>query len=256
MTIESLSMKGMPFTPIDPSWLMESSAFLSDDPKLVRASTQLLWAAWRAEPAGSVPADMARLGAACNLTAIEVGEHYEALTEGWELRDGRLHHIKMSALCARIGDRFGDVIAKLAEQAAAVIQAPEEFELVGPDVEARTKGRRLIPPNFGLSPVREAWLEAKGFRTVEDRQFIMEKFISHAKRLNEKFNNWDAAFENFALKENMRLLPSNQNGATPVLPGNAPFRSRASRWGSAANGEAAQGHNASMLVSAAREAGR
>jgi hypothetical protein len=223
-------MQGLPYTPIDPHWLTESSAFLSDDPKLVRASVRLLNAAWRGEPAGSVPADMLRLGEVCGLSAVEVGEHYEELTEGFELRNGRMHHVKMSALCARIGEKFGDVIAKLADQAAAVVQAPEEFELTAPVVEARTKGRRQIPAGFGRTPDRDKFMASKGFASDEDKDFMMEKFVLHCKSNNEMFNDWDSAFKKFAMKEDLRNIPSRKN-QVPLVNHSSSFSSRAARFG-------------------------
>jgi hypothetical protein len=250
MAHENISMKGLSYVPIDPAWLAESRAFHSSNPKLVRAPLLMLMHAWQAEPAGSIPADMQRMGAICGLTDIEVGEHYDALTDGWVLREGRFHHEKLADLCARMHEKFADALGRLADQAAAVVQSPEEFELTAPEMESRTKGRRLIPSNFGITPKREAWLISKGFRTVEDREFILEKFVTNAKRSNAMWNNWDAAFENFALKEDMRHLPSNGNTVVPLV-GVAGFQSRASRFGSAQRGEAAVDHNQTMMAAAA-----
>jgi hypothetical protein len=242
------SMKGFAYTPIDPSWLMESAAFLSDNPKVVRAAVRLLNTAWAAEPAGSVPADHLRLGAACGLTSAEVGEHYESLTEGYELRGGRLHHIKMSELCGRIAEKFGDVIERLADQAAALPQSPEDFALEAPKAESRTKGRRLLPSNFGRTPSLDAFLTAHGFETDADKDFIVEKFVLHSKKGSDKWNDWDAAFKNFAMKEDRRNLPSSRGATVVPLMHTHGFGGRAGRYGN--GGETAANLNASRMAQA------
>lgn len=253
MNTPSISMRALPFVPWDPTWVLENRAFLSGDARLVRAVPKLLMYAWHAEPAASIPGDMQRIGALCGLTDAEVGQHFDDLLEGWAMRDGRYFHVAMAALSERIAAKFGDVLENLADQAAAVVQAPEEFELTPPVVESRTKGRRLLPKDFGLTTELRAWLQANGFEGEADFNFIMEKFKTHAQKDSQKANNWDAAFKNFALKENKRYLPSRQGDRVVPLATAAGFGGRAARWGagapygSAARGEEAVNHNRDML---------
>lgn len=244
----TLSMKGLPYAPINPTWVLESRAFHSDDARLVRAATNMLLHAWRGEPAGSVPADMQRLGGLCGLSHELVTEHWGELTEGWTLRGERLFHNGMSGLCERLHAKFPDVLESLADQAAAVVQAPEEFELVPPTVESRTRGRRLLPKDFQLTDRRRLWLKGHGVEVTEDQDFVFEKFVSHYRRLNEKMNDWDAAFENFALKEDKRRLPSQQRAVVVPLTGPGGFAagSRAGRYGGAGRGQQAVDHNLQM----------
>jgi hypothetical protein len=196
----------------------------------VRAVTKLLFYAWRATPAGSIPADMQRIGSLCDLTDQEVGQHFDDLLDGWQMREGRYCHVAMSALCERVSMKFGDVLESLADQAAAMPQAPEEFELTPPTVESRTKGRRLLPKDFGIAPAMRLWLQQNGFDTDEDCTFILEKFRTYAQKDSVKANDWDAAFKNFALKENKRNLPSRQTAVVP-LAGGPGFTGRAQRYG-------------------------
>jgi hypothetical protein len=246
MSATQLSMKGLPFTPFDAAWILESRAFLSDDPRIVRAVSRMLFYAWLAVPAASVPADAQRLANASGLTPEEVTEHWTELTDGWTMREGRLFHDEMSALCERIANRFPDLLELMGTQAAAMVQAPEDFELTAPTVESRTKGRRLLPRDWALTPQLRLWLKAQGIVDEQDQNFVTEKFITHFRRTNEKMNDWESAFKNFALKEDHRRLPS----ATRVVPlvgaGGAPG-SRAERFGSAGRGEAAVNHNRDVL---------
>ncbi|MEJ8837593.1 hypothetical protein [Ramlibacter sp. AN1133] len=251
MTASPVSMQGLALVPFDPAWLLENRAFLAGDPKLVRAVPKLLIHAWRATPAGSIPADFQRIGSLCDLSDTQVGEHFDDLLEGWELRDGRFFHIAMSALCEKVAAKFGEVLSDLQAQAAAMPQAPEEFELTAPTVEARTKGRRLLPKDFMLTDERRLWLKAHGFETSEDQDWILEKFVTWARKDSEKMSNWEAGFHNFCLKENKRFLPSRQTAVVPLAPPNGALsrsqRYGGSAYGSANRGEQAVDHNMQML---------
>lgn len=258
MNNASISMKGLPFVPMDESWLLENRAFLSGNPRLVRAVPKLLMYAWRAQPAGSIPSDMQRIGSLCGLTDEEVGEHFDDLLAGWTIREGRYFHVGMSTLCERIASRFPEVLENLEAQAAAVVQAPEEFELAPPVVEARTKGKRLLPKDFGLTPDLRLWLQAHGFEGEDDFGFVMEKFKTHYQRSSEKMTNWDAAFKNFALKENKNYLPSRQARVVPLAsaqPGfgrHARYGAGGNSYGSATRGESAVDHNRQVLGGGSR----
>lgn len=253
MSTTPLTMAALPFTPIDPAWILESRAFLSGNARLVRAVSLMLFYAWKATPAGSVPPDAQRLASLCSLTDAEVSEHWEDLTDGWTLRDGRLFHDAMSALCERVAARFPDLLDVMAAQAAAIVQAPEEFELTAPTVESRTKGRRLLPRDWALTPELVLWLKAQGIDDEADQNFIAEKFKTHYQKSSEKLNDWTAAFKNFALKEDRRRLPS----ASRVVPlvAAAGVGARASRYGSAAAGAQSVAHNRDVLRGGGSRAG-
>jgi hypothetical protein len=240
-------MKGLPYVPLDPSWLEESAAFQSENPRVVRALLKLLAYAWNATPAASIPTDFRVIASVTGLTEIEVGDHHASLFAGWTLRDGRLHFDKMFSICERIQSRFADTLQSLAEQAAAVIQSPEDFNLAPQEFVSASKGRRILPKNWGLNPNLRDWLTANDFSTEEDVAFIVQKFITHYRSVGGKMLDWDQAFQNFCLKENRRNLPSNMTRSL-VTAGAIP--SRMARYGAA--GVAAGMHNQDVMAAAHR----
>lgn len=247
MNTISISLKALPYVPLDPQWLVESAAFHSPKADVVRAIVNMLSYAWRATPAGTIPADFEGIARISGLDAIAVGEHYDALTAGWELRGDRLHHVQMCELAARIAAVHGETLERWGDQAAVVMQSPEDFMLTcqGPEeTSARTKGRHLLPPTFTLTDTRRAWMANSAVKIVDpaDQDFVFEKFRSGALRDNSKFNNWDMAFENYVLKENLRNLPSRQGLVPLVTPG---VSGRVGRFGS--RGAVAENHNVSVM---------
>lgn len=239
---EPTIMKGLPYVPLDPQWLAESPAFASSNPRLVRAVMRLLAHAWGSSPAGSLPSSFTMLANISNLTEVEIGEHHDDLFSGWTLKDGRLYFTPMSALCERISARYGDTLASIADQAAAVIQSPEDFVLTPTEVSSPAKGKHRIPKGWRLTDALRVWLIAHGFPTEQDHDFIVTKFTSHYRSRGEMMLDWDQAFQNYALKENRSGLPSNASRLPPfaAAPG-----SRAARFGNA--GQVAREHNESVF---------
>lgn len=255
----TLSMKALPFTPIDPAWILESRAFHSNDPEVVRAVPRLLMYAWHADPAGSVPTDLPRFSAAAGLQVSVARDHWDELTEGWTLRDGRLFHDAMAALAVRIGVRFAPVLADLEAQMAATMAAPEEFELTPPQMASRNKGKRALPANYPLTEEMRTWMAAhRGVTDPADQDFIHTKFVTHFTSNGQRMVDWRATWENWVLKENLRNLPSAQNPpSTPIPLGRqGQTLSRADRfggaarpagWGTANRVEQSLDHNRSLL---------
>jgi len=247
---EPLNMRGMPYVPLDPQWIAESPAFHSSNPQVVRACLNLLTYAWAAVPAGTVPAGFKALASITGLSEQDLGESHDDLFQGWELIDGRMRFLPMYAVCDRVSARYGDVLSKLADQGVAVMQAPEEFELVAEEVAPQTKGRTKLPNTWKVSPDLMVWLRSKDYTAPEDIEFVTEKFMSHFRATGELRSRWDDSFRNFVLKENVMNLPSRR--LRPLQSG-AQGSSRANRFGSA--GVAAQAHNGSVLAAAAERAG-
>ncbi|CAN0083554.1 unnamed protein product [Phaeothamnion confervicola] len=248
---ESISMRGMSYVPLDPQWMTESPAFQSGNPALVRAFVKLLTYAWQAVPAGTVPSSFRVIGDICGLTEQQVGDHHAELFEGWELHEGRLRFMPLYALCGRVSARYADVLGQLQDQAAGVMQAPEEFELRAPEVvTSAKKGKHRLPKDWKPSERLRQWLSEHDFITPEDCEFIVEKFTSHFHANGEMRLNWDDSFRNYALKENRLNLPSRRLRMPPVSGAGG---GRAARFGAA--GVASQAHNASVLSGAAQRAG-
>lgn len=240
---DAVSMMGMGYVPIEPQWLMESDAFHHADARVVRAAYLMLQSAWQARPAGSIGSSFKAIARVCALTETEVGEHYDALTAGWELRGDRLCHIGMTRLCCRLVDRFGDVIEQIALQSAVVTQAPEAFELTAPQpVSARTKGRHKLPADFCISPQMRKHMIAEGFVTEEDQNWIFNLHKSWAKSSGVLRNDWESSLENFVSKGPKRNIPSRAATA------HVPLLTRPNRFGLA--GMESQAHNQSVMQAA------
>ncbi len=243
---DGISMMGLGYVPIEPQWLMESDAFHHGNPRVVRAAYLMLQTAWSSRPAGSVVASYAAIARACNLTETEVGEHYDALTAGWELRGERLCHIGMSDLCERLAQRFGPVLEQIALQAALVVQDPDDFELSSPEpTSRRTKGRHRIPANFCISPQMRQHMINEGFVTEEDQEWIFKLHKSWAESSGVMRNNWEASLENFVSKEPKRNIPSRaKSEVVPLLA----RTTRTNRFG--LSGGTAHVHNESVMQAA------
>lgn len=237
----------MAYLPFDPSWLDEADVFHHRDGRVVAAGFAMLVAAWRSEPAGSIGASFKALSRASGLSEIEVGEHYEVLTHGWQLRDDRLYHIKLSDLCERLHERFAPALEQIALQAAVVVQAPEDFTLQAPEPEhRRTRGRTKFPAVLPITNEIRQHMLKEGFVTQEDQDWIFTKHRDWARAEGVLRNDWAASLCSFVSKEHKRNIPSRQT-ASVVSPMARSGLSRQNRFGSA--GFAAENHNASMMAS-------
>lgn len=237
-----VSMAAVPCLPLQAAWLNESPAFQSPVANVVRAAFQMLDRAWRSIPAGTLPSQPAILAPMVGLTQTEMAQHFEVLTAGWELHDGRFVHEGLSDLARRIWVSQADALDHLASTAPVVIQAPEEFELVSQDSVAASplKGKRRLPHDFGLTPELREWLRTTMFiEDAADQDFLMNKFLDYARNKNEKYSNPVAGFRLFASREDLRRLPSRQNGAR-----NSVFE-RMTRFGN--GGESATNRNRDVL---------
>ncbi len=240
------SMMGMGYVPIEPQWLMESDAFHHSDARVVRAAYLMLQSAWQSRPAGSIGSSFKAIARVCTLSEMEVGEYYDVLTAGWELRGERLCHLGMTQLCQRLVARFGEAIEQIGLQAAVVVQDPLEFELVAPEpVSRRAKGRHKFPADFCISPAMRKHMMYEGFVTEEDQNWIFKLHKSWAESSGVMRNNWESSLENFVSKEPKRNIPSRANSeVVPLLSRTA----RPSRFGVA--GAASQTHNQSVMQAA------
>jgi len=201
---------------------------------------KLLERAWASTPAGTLPTSFSALANITGLSEAEVGDHHEALFHGWVLVDGRLRFEPMSSLCERIAVRYADAFQAIADQAAAVVQSPEDFVLTPTEVGSPVKGKHRIPKGWKLTDTLRLWLVGNGFASTDDHEFIVNKFTSHYRSKGDMMLDWDQAFQNFALKENRLNLPS---GASRLPAFSA--ESRSARFG--AGGQQARKHNADVF---------
>lgn len=247
-----MSMAAVPCLPLQAAWLLEAPAFHSGEAKVVRAAVLMLERAWRSIPAGTLPVNHTVLAPMLGLDEHEMGQHFSLLTEGWTLSDGRLVHPGMHAAAARIWLSQGESLDALAAKAAVVVQDPDAFELVPTDAVSASplQGRRRLPASFGLTPDLRAWLAKDlGVPDEQDQDFILGKFVAHARSRNEKYADPEAGFKVFASRENLRFLPSRQRGAEATAGGLIERMSR--RYGNA--GESATNKNRETLERVLRE---
>ncbi len=245
-------MLGLGYVPVEPQWLTESDAFHHSDARVVRAAYLMLQTAWQSRPAGSIGSSFKSIARACGLNETQVGEYYEVLTVGWELRGDRLHHLGMSELCERLSQRFGPALEQIALQSALLVQDPADFELSSPEpVSRRTKGRHKLPANFCISPAMRQHMISEGFVTEEDQEWIFKLHKSWAESSGVMRNNWEASLENFVSKEPKRNIPSRiKNEVVPLLARTA----RPNRFGLA--GSATQTHNQGLMQAARNQESR
>lgn len=231
--------------PLRERWLTEHPLFLSGDARLVRAVVKMLMAAWRSSPAASLAPSYMVLADTTGLTEAEIAEHYEDLTYGWELRDERLFHVEMHALCDRLERRHGELISVMAEDMALAVQDPEHFELTAAiDEGKKHRGRRALRPSWRPSMDTLKDLAAMGITASEDVDYIVEKMRLWARSKGEKRSDWDATLLNFARNEPQSNLPTfrNRSPVVPLVPtAGSRFASLVSR------GEAAVHHNENVF---------
>lgn len=250
-----VSMAGLGYVAIAPRWLMESEAFHHGDGRVVRAAFLMLQSAWQAEPAGSIGSSFKAISRASGLSEVEVGEHYETLTAGWELRGERLCHLGMSALCERLASRFGPVLEQIELQSAILPQAPEDFELSCPEpVSRRTKGRHRLPADFRISDRMRQHMISEGFVTEEDQEWIFNLHKSWAQSSAVMRNDWEASLENFVSKEPKRNIPSRAKASDSAIALVSRVPARPNRFGLA--GQSSRDHNQSVLAAARSQEGR
>lgn len=248
----------LPYMPLNEQWLAEHPLFLSGDARLVRACMRMMLRAWRSVPAGSLLPSFSALADVTGLTEREIQENYSDLTHGWELRDERLFHVELSDLCDRITRRHGEFLEQVAEDAATLIQGPEDFTLTLSAAEpSKNKGKRAFPKNFVPSQDTRRKLAVLGISTDEDVAHLVEVMSNWALSKGEKRSNWDATLMIFANSEAKANLPSFRS-AIPLVGTSAPSRF----GGLLAKGDAALRHNRSAFdrvregqASASREHG-
>ena len=231
------TLGGLPYLPLNPAWVQESPCFLSGDASLVRAGINMLVAAWRNAPKTSIPSSYPSLSLITGLPEASIASAFPALVYGWELHEGRLVHVEMQKFCDALWARHGEGLAHFVIDAAAVAQAPEEFELVGDEpVSSRTKGRRRLTPQWSPSQKSMVKLEAMGFNQ-DQCAAIISKMRNWADSGAVMKNDWDATLMIFADRE---PRPP-KSGVVPFVPANGRF------GGLVNKGEAARATNQSVM---------
>ena len=201
-------MQPLAAIPLSVTEIERSPAFCSGDADLVRACLHLLEAAWRSDSPGSLHSDIERLSQVLGLTVEKLQAHWDVLFEGWELReDGRLYHPRLSEIWRQMSETYGDALRRL-ELAALVMQAdasradPDGFELVSPaataaPARATNKGKKIFPSDFEPNEASVVAMGKSGYDTMEERQWLMQRFGDFGRAQRRMYADWQAAFRNF-----------------------------------------------------------
>ncbi|QYY33627.1 hypothetical protein K2O51_31880 (plasmid) [Cupriavidus pinatubonensis] len=210
--------------PIEPHWLAGLPAFAHDDPRVVRASINLLTAAWFSRPAGSLALDPVALARHSHLTAEEVLRYQAILTAGWTVKGDRMTFAPMAAVAERIAGAYHHAIRQLEDSLTVAMQAPDLFgdSLIADDLSpsvtqpaqvttAATNGtgfsfgspspsgfrrataKRSLPEGAGLSVELSAYLTNTGF-APDQFDDIWSRFEDFARGRGLKAADWAAQF--------------------------------------------------------------
>lgn len=249
---ERMSMAAVAAVPMQPSWYMESPAFQSDKPYVVRACLLMLERAWRSVPAGSLPSSMTVLAPLVGLTQEQITLHFHELTHGWELVDGRVVHVQMHAVARAIWASQAEALDLLAARSAVVPESPDEFALVAPEAAPASplKGKRAVPASFGLTSDLRNWLVKELSVADEgDQDFLMTAFHDMCRSRAYKSADPAASFRNFCKNEPLWKLPSRRrqvptggNGAQGA--GGTVFSRMSERFGNAGGATTARNMDA------------
>jgi hypothetical protein len=212
----------LPLMPFDPSWIEQHPAFCHDDVRLAKAALQLLFAAWRGVPAGTIPASHAYIAQTCALPREVISEHYVTLTDGFLLDDsGRLHHTKLAQVIDALGQRYGKEIEQYSMAMVMAAQDPQEFAMASVDGRAARKprGKTALPRDFGWKHLAgagiEEWLASNGYPALNQREWLMTNFIDYTLSRDDKSADWAAQFR---LHASITLAQFSQRIPAPELP--------------------------------------
>lgn len=189
--------------PLSFTELISYRAFMSGDGRVVRGALAMLYAAWASDTPGRLPPGIEALAQVTALSAEEVQLHYEVLTDGWELRDGRICHGALEAAADRMSQRFGPELEVLrAGWAAAVQPGPvsEEFELVPQEAvkKVRAKGKHMLPKDFTMDPTTFRHVVSVGYDSEDLRKWLLQRFADYSLAKGQMQRDWQAALRNFS----------------------------------------------------------
>jgi hypothetical protein len=193
------NIHSLPFLPVSMPALMDAAFFQSNDARLVRAGLWMLEAAWRSTKPGTIPAGFDALASITRLTTAEVEKHFDLLTEGWALEDGRFHHEQLEAIALSAQERFGDELEVIAESALMACQGGEiEFELAPASaVKKKKRGKHALPADFAMDKTSSDRAFAEGYTSPELQNWLLCSFKDFAESSDRRYANWQATLRNY-----------------------------------------------------------
>lgn len=251
----------LPYMPFDPAWIEQSSAFTHSDARMGNAALRLLFAAWRGQPAGTIPSSHSFIASATGLSQEVVGEQYVLLTEGFELcEDGRLHHIALAKLCGKLTETYGREIEAFALSTAMAAQDPESFGIANMEASSKRgpRGKTMLTRGFGFEmyPGLRDWCEVNGYAGEANQDWIMAKFIDFATGRGDKQKDWPATFRTYSTNEiahfrryppSVSTSPIGTHGELFAKPGGSSFASLQRNPHGLNKGDRAVAHNRALL---------
>jgi len=227
------------FVPLQPHWLAQLAAFQSEDPQLVRASINLLLAAFHGQPCGTIPDSVESIATLAHLTKTCVQDNLEVLVQGWTRRGATFNFDPMVQFSQRVSAEHGDALERLQHATLVAMAAPDLFnsELlteqgqalgtqVGPALQraaatyalAPTKIPKLLPNDAGLSAEMIQFLDKEGAHP-DTHQAIWERFFDYHTSKGVKSASWPASFRHWFKnqKEFDRAVAQGTNSQTGAL---------------------------------------
>lgn len=177
---------------------------MSADGRLVRAHLAMLHAAWASADQGKLVPSLEALAQITALSPEEVQEHFDVLTDGWELRDGWLCNARLEEMSQSMQERFGPQLAVLRASWLAAAQpcgqAAEEFDLVPAEAvkAVKARGKTLLPRDFAMDATTYRHVVAVGYDTEERRGWLIQRFHDFARAQGRLQKDWQAALRNFS----------------------------------------------------------
>ena len=212
---KDLSM--LTFVPLQPSWLAFLPAYQSSDAQVVRASVNLLMAAFYGQPCATIPSTIEALATLSHTPKSVVAENLTLLKEGWKVSGSTMTFVPMQEFAKRLNADQADALERLQHATIVAMAAPDLFssELLPaqgatltqqvaaglqkqtePFLLAPTKVPRLLPEGAGLSQELVSFLDRLAV-SADMHQAIWDRFYDYHASKGMKSPNWPASFRNW-----------------------------------------------------------
>lgn len=234
---KTVDLSMMTHVPVQPHWLAYLPAFQSGDARLVRASINMLMAAFHGQPAGTLPKTVEAIATVTHLTVDEVKEHFPTLVAGWKTTQEAICFEPMAQMAARLATEYGDALRRLQDGVSVAIAAPDLFNtellpdqgaaleskvtgktlLKAQDLLGKTAAKRLLPDGAQITPDIRDILMGRHF-TADTHDEIWQLFVDYHQSKGTRSANWTAEFRNWLSNKTFygRLSPDNPSASLPA----------------------------------------
>jgi|GEM_PF-3754054 len=220
---------------IQPLWFAQLPAFQSTDGRLVRGCINMLMSAFRAMPAGVLPATPEGVATAAQLDVELVQANFTILIKGWKRMKDRIAFEPIVEMSRRLTQEYGEALQRLQDGALVAIQAPDLFnsellpeqgrklaEQLGgetariADALSDTRVKRHLPEGAALTPDMREYLSARGFEQCLHDD-VWELFYNFQRSQQKSSASWKSEFKTWILNQIRygKLVPS--TGEVPAV---------------------------------------